>query len=106
MACSSSCKTIKSSLGLPASSTAASSVSSGLNLLVGAAANPKVLLSALQSYTSVKVLSSPSLVVLDRHPAFLQVGDQVPVLTAKRASVHTTGAPIVSTSIIRTRASF
>ena len=56
-----------------------------------------MLLSALQSITTVKVLSSPSLVVLDRHPAFLQVGDQVPVLTASAVSVATASAPVVNT---------
>ncbi len=70
----------------------------GLNLLVGPAANPKLLLDALQSVTSVKILSSPSLVVLDRQPAVLQVGDQVPILTRTAQSVDTsTTAPIVNT---------
>ena len=69
---------------------------SGLNLLVGAASNPKVLLDALQSFTTVKILSSPSLVVLDRQPAVLQVGDQVPILTRTAQSIDTTNAPVVN----------
>lgn len=84
-------------LNLGAGSNAlATAASGGLNLLVGAAANPKVLLSALQNYTSVKILSSPSLVVLDRQPAVLQVGDQVPVLTQSAQSPLTSSAPIIS----------
>ena len=71
---------------------------SGLNLLVGAASNPKLLLDALQSFTTVKILSSPSLVVLDRQPAVLQVGDQVPILTRTAQSVDTSAtAPVVNT---------
>ena len=84
------------SLGLGGASGVAAAAANGLNLLVGSAGNPKVLLSALQNYTSVKVLSSPSLVVLDRQPAVLQVGDQVPVLTQSAQSVLTSSAPIVS----------
>lgn len=68
----------------------------GLNLLLGAASNPKVLLNALQGFTNVKILSSPSLVVLDRQPATLQVGDQVPILTQQAQSVSTVGSPVVN----------
>ena len=83
-------------LGLPNSTGLASVATNGLNLLVGSAANPKLLLNALQNYTSVKILSSPSLVVMDQQPAVLQVGDQVPVLTQSAQSVLTSSAPIVS----------
>ena len=68
----------------------------GLNLLAGGLSNPKVLLSALQGYTNVKILSSPSLVVLDRQPAVLQVGDEVPILTRTAQSVDNTQAPVVN----------
>ncbi len=68
----------------------------GANLLLGGLSSPRVLLDALQSYTKVKVLSSPSLVVLDRQTAVLQVGDQVPILTQSAQSVQTTGAPVVN----------
>ena len=42
---------------------------------------PRVILDALHGVTDVKVLSNPSLVVLDNQVATLQVGDQVPVAT-------------------------
>ena len=70
--------------------------SAATNLLAGGLSNPKALLSALQGYTSVKILSSPSLVVLDRQPATLQVGDQVPILTRTAQSVTDTQAPVVN----------
>jgi general secretion pathway protein D len=38
-------------------------------------------LNALQSITTVKVISSPKLMVLNNHSASLQVGDQVPIST-------------------------
>lgn len=58
----------------------------GLNLVSGALQDPQIVLDALSSMTSVKVLSSPSLVVVDRQPAVLQVGDQIPVLTRQLTS--------------------
>ncbi len=68
----------------------------GLNLLAGGLSDPRVLLSALQGYTTVKILSSPSLVVLDRQPAVLQVGDQVPILTRTAQSTDNSLAPVVN----------
>lgn len=70
--------------------------SPGLNFLQGAISNPQVVLNALQTVTDVRVLSSPSLVVVDNQPAVLQVGDSVPVTTASATSTVTTGAPIVN----------
>ncbi|WP_371425227.1 type II secretion system secretin GspD [Tardiphaga sp.] len=58
----------------------------GLNLVSGALQDPQIVLDALSKFTSVKVLSSPSLVVVDRQPAVLQVGDQVPILTRQLTS--------------------
>ena len=78
--------------GLPT----ASSIAQGLNLLVGNLSSPKLLLQALSSITDVKILSSPNLVVLDRQPAVLQVGDQVPVLTRTAQSVDTALSPTVN----------
>lgn len=62
----------------------------GFNLLLGSEADPKAILSALSGRTNVKVLSTPSLVVLDNQVATLQVGDQVPVSTTQ-ATVVTGG---------------
>ncbi|WP_152535557.1 type II secretion system secretin GspD [Bradyrhizobium sp. Ai1a-2] len=53
----------------------------GFNLLLGAEANPKLILNALSTLTTIKVLSAPSLVVADNEPAILEVGDQVPIST-------------------------
>ena len=68
----------------------------GFNFLVGQEAQPKLILDALQSVTSVKVLSNPSVVVIDNQPATLQVGDEVPVSTGS-ATVLTTSNTIVNT---------
>jgi len=68
----------------------------GLNLLQGALSNPQIVLDALSRLTSVRVLSSPSLVVTDRQPAVLQVGDQVPILTRQAQSVDNVNAPVVN----------
>jgi general secretion pathway protein D len=59
-----------------------SAVLPGGNFLLGPQSNPKVVINALRTLTDVKVLSSPSVVVLDNQRATLLVGDQVPVETA------------------------
>ncbi len=53
----------------------------GFNLLLGNNLTPHVVLNALHQYTNVKVLSNPSLVVVDNQVATLTVGDQIPVTT-------------------------
>jgi general secretion pathway protein D len=68
----------------------------GFNLLVGAENSPRVILDALHSVTDVKVLSNPSLVVLDNQAAVLQVGDQVPFSTGS-ATVLTANNTVVNT---------
>ena len=53
-------------------------------------------LNAISSVTNVRVLSAPSLVVLDNKTATLQVGDQVPIVTQSAKAVTTGDAPIVT----------
>ena len=59
------------------------------------ATSPRLILDALRGVTDVKVLSTPSLVVLDNQVATLQVGDQVPVTTGT-ATVLTGTTPVVN----------
>jgi general secretion pathway protein D len=68
----------------------------GFNFLLGSEANPRIILDALRSVSDVKVLSAPSVVVLDNQVATLQVGDQIPVTTQSATSVIAPGAPIVN----------
>jgi len=68
----------------------------GFNFLLGHEAQPTVILDALHNVTTVKVLSSPSVVVLDNQVATLLVGDQVPVSTGS-ATVLTTSNTVVNT---------
>jgi general secretion pathway protein D len=68
----------------------------GLNFLIGQEAQPAAILDALHSVTSVKVLSNPSLVVINNQAATLQVGDEVPVSTGS-ATVLTTNNTVVNT---------
>jgi general secretion pathway protein D len=81
-------------------STAASALISrafpGFNFLLGSDANPNAILDALHAVTSVKVLSNPSLVVINNQVATLQVGDVVPVSTGS-ATVLTTSNTVVNT---------
>ena len=53
-------------------------------------------LNAISSVTNVRVLSAPSLVVLDNKTATLQVGDQVPIVTQSAKAVTAGDAPIVT----------
>ncbi|MBU6463131.1 MAG: type II secretion system secretin GspD [Bradyrhizobium sp.] len=66
------------------------------NFLIGSETQPSVILDALHTVTSVKVLSNPSLVVIDNQTATLQVGDVVPVSTGS-ATVLTTSNTVVNT---------
>lgn len=68
----------------------------GFNFLIGSENSPRVILDALHNVTDVKVLSNPSLVVLDNQAATLQVGDQVPYSTGT-ATVLTANNTVVNT---------
>ncbi len=67
----------------------------GFNFLLGKESDPRLILDALRSITDVKVISTPSVVVLDNQVATLQVGDQVPISTGT-ATVLNGANPIVS----------
>ena len=83
-----------------------SAVLPGGNLLLGASSNPWVVINALRTVTDVKVLSSPSVVVLDNQFATMLVGDQVPVETGTAnvlaASTSTSSTVVNSINYINT----
>lgn len=58
--------------------------------------NQNVVLNLLRSLSTVTVISSPQLLVLDHQTAGLEVGAQVPIVTQSAQSVVTTGAPLVN----------
>jgi general secretion pathway protein D len=68
----------------------------GFNFLIGSETQPSFILDALHAVTNVKVLSNPSLVVINNQVATLQVGDVVPVSTGS-ATVLTTNNTVVNT---------
>jgi general secretion pathway protein D len=68
----------------------------GFNLVLSSNGDPRVVLSALDQVTDVRVISSPQVVVLDSKVAQLLVGDRVPVLTRTTQSVDDADSPIVS----------
>ena len=81
----------KGSLGLSSTDTAViGRVLPGFNFLLGPSTDPHLILDALNTKTDVKVLSSPSVVVLDNNVALIQVGDQVPVATSQSTLVGVT----------------
>lgn len=69
---------------------------SSAGFLIAGSSASQFAITALQSVTKVRVLSSPQLLVLDNQPATLQVGDAVPYLTGTAQSTLTAGAPIVN----------
>jgi general secretion pathway protein D len=73
----------------------------GFNLLLGPEAQPRFILSALSTITDVKVLSSPSLVVLDNQPALLEVGNEIPVSTSTATLLTSATTPTVNTIEMR-----
>jgi general secretion pathway protein D len=58
--------------------------------------NIQIALNALNQVTTVNLVSSPTLMVLDNKKAVLQIGDEVPVPTQQAQSVLVPGAPIVN----------
>ena len=76
--------------------TSTPSYSAGFNLIGGNPNSPQVILNALHALTDVKILSNPSLVVLDNEQATLEVGDQVPITTGT-ADVLSAGSAVVNT---------
>jgi general secretion pathway protein D len=77
-------------------SSSAPAFTGGFNFLVGNALAPAVVINALHGLTDVKILSNPSLVVVDNGEATLQVGDQVPVSTGS-ATVLSANNAVVNT---------
>ena len=73
----------------------------GFNLLLGPEAQPRVILSALSNLTNVKVLSAPSVVVMDNQPALLQVGNEIPISTGAATILSNANTPIVNTIEMR-----
>jgi general secretion pathway protein D len=67
----------------------------GFNFIISSG-DFRIVLDALASITHVKVVSSPSLAVLDNQTAQLKVGDQVPVITREQQSTDNPDAPIVN----------
>jgi general secretion pathway protein D len=72
------------------------SAPAGFNIMVGNNATPNVIINALHSLTDVRILSNPSLVVMDNQQASFEVGDQVPISTGS-ATVLTTSNTVVNT---------
>ena len=77
-------------IGFQASNTATSMTIApklpGLNFLIGSAADPRVVLEALSAVTNVKVVSSPSVVVLENESATIKVGNSVPITVQQQQS--------------------
>lgn len=67
----------------------------GFNFLFDSS-DARIALDALSSITDVKIVSSPTVLVLDNHEAELQVGDEVPVATQAVVSTADPDAPIVN----------
>lgn len=68
----------------------------GFNLILGNQLSPRVVINALHQLTDVKILSNPSLVVVDNGEATLEVGDQVPISTGS-ATVLSANNAVVNT---------
>ncbi len=77
--------------------TAIAPTTPGFNAVLGTGTTPKAILSGLSTLTSVKVLSAPSLVVGDNQPAYLQVGDSIPIQTGS-ATVLSAQNTVVNTT--------
>jgi len=68
----------------------------GLNFLWGSFLRPKVILDALATETAVKVVSSPSAVVINNETATLTVGDEIPIVSRQVQDVTNVLAPTIN----------
>lgn len=68
----------------------------GFSYLLSSGNTVTATLDALSSITQINVVSAPKLLVLNNHTAALQVGDEVPIVSATAVSTETTSAPIVN----------
>jgi general secretion pathway protein D len=57
----------------------------GLNFLLGSTNDPRLVIDALSAVTTVRIVSSPSIAVLENETATIKVGDQVPIKTGGTA---------------------
>jgi general secretion pathway protein D len=87
-------KTGTSVLGTPAAGSSLPGLG-GFSYTLSNAAGVRAVLDALSTKSLVRVLSSPSLMVLDNHTASINVGDQIPI----QSSQTITDGGNVSTSI-------
>jgi general secretion pathway protein D len=72
----------------------------GFNLLLGPELSPNMILDALHAVTDVRVLSNPSLVVIDNQVATLDVGNDVPITTASGSVLNS--ATSTSNTVVNT----
>ena len=68
----------------------------GFNFLIGSELQPNLVLDALHDVTTTKILSNPSVVVVDNQIATLMVGSDVPISTGS-ANVLTASNTVVNT---------
>ncbi len=68
----------------------------GFNFLIGSETAPNVVLDALHAVTTTKVLSNPSVVVVDNQVATLMVGSDVPITTGSATLLNGNGSVVNS----------
>lgn len=68
----------------------------GFSYLLAQGDGIRTVINALDKVTTINVVSSPQLLVLNNQTASLQVGDQVPVATQSSVSTTTANAPVVN----------
>lgn len=74
----------------------ANGVFPGFNFILDQGTDARFALDMLDNITDLKIVSSPHIVAIDNKPAFLQVGDQVPVITRQAQDVISPNAPQVN----------
>jgi general secretion pathway protein D len=84
------------------STTTGPGLSGGLNIIAGNPASPRVVINALSAITDVKILSNPSLVVVDNGDASFEVGDQVPVTTGSATVLSANNAVVNTVNYVNT----
>lgn len=68
----------------------------GFSFLFSHGTSISAVVNLLSTLSTVRVISSPQVMVLNNRSASIQVGDEVPVATASAVSVQSPGAPVVN----------
>ncbi|HWH76435.1 MAG TPA: SPOR domain-containing protein, partial [Candidatus Binatus sp.] len=71
----------------------------GISGIIGRSNAIRAFINALATQNRIKALASPSVLATDNHPARIQVGSEIPILTGQTSTFTGTSTPLTSNAI-------